>query len=240
MFISSKAALQIALGLSLMAMLVGCKTRPELIAVALPPVDYRERHPIGIKEGEHTIDVFIGNGRGTLNPVQRAEVFALARRWHHEATGGIIIDIPVGTANEVPAAEAGREVKSILIAAGANDREISVRSYRPPTRATLGTIKISFPKMMADAGPCGVWPTDIGPIWNREHFENRPYWNLGCATQRNLAAMVDNPADLAQPRGETPAFAAKRSTALDKYRKGESPSTIYPDANKGTISNVAK
>ncbi len=35
--------------------------------------------------------------------------------------------------------------------------------------------------------------------------------------------MVDNPADLVQPRGETPAYAARRSVALDKYRKGENP-----------------
>jgi pilus assembly protein CpaD len=42
--------------------------------------------------------------------------------------------------------------------------------------------------------------------FNRDYFENQPIWNLGCVSQRNLAAMVDEPADLLQPRGETHAY----------------------------------
>ena len=64
---------------------------------------------------------------------------------------------------------------------------------------------------------------DLGPA-DPNYTENQPYWNFGCASQRNLAAMVDNPADLVQPRGESPAYTARRSVAIDKYRKGENPS----------------
>ena len=52
--------------------------------------------------------------------------------------------------------------------------------------------------------------------------------------------MVDNPADLVQPRGETPSYTGRRTTVLDKYRKGESPATVYPDADKGKISDVGQ
>jgi pilus assembly protein CpaD len=52
--------------------------------------------------------------------------------------------------------------------------------------------------------------------------------------------MVDNPSDLVQPRGEAPAYTAHRSTVLEKYRKGEPTATIYPDADKGKISDVVK
>ncbi len=72
------------------------------------------------------------------------------------------------------------------------------------------------------------------------YTENRPYWNLGCASQRNLAAMVDNPADLVQPRGETPAYSPRRSVAIEHYRKGESPSGTYPDYDKAKISDLGK
>jgi len=48
------------------------------------------------------------------------------------------------------------------------------------------------------------------------------------------------PADLAQPRGEGPAYPARRSTILDKYRKGESTATTYPNAGAGKISDVGK
>ena len=50
--------------------------------------------------------------------------------------------------------------------------------------------------------------------------------------------MVDNPADLAQPRADQPAYEARRTFMLDKYRKGESTATSYPNENKGKISDV--
>jgi len=52
--------------------------------------------------------------------------------------------------------------------------------------------------------------------------------------------MVDNPADLIQPRGETPPYAPRRSVVLDHYRKGESPSGTYVGYNAGKISDVGK
>jgi pilus assembly protein CpaD len=35
-------------------------------------------------------------------------------------------------------------------------------------------------------------------------------------------------------------LAGRRSTVLDKYRKGESTATVYPDASKGKISDVGQ
>ena len=70
--------------------------------------------------------------------------------------------------------------------------------------------------------------------------DNKPYYNLGCANQRNRAAMVANPSDLGQPRPETGAYTARRTFALDKYRQGQSPATAYPDADKAKISNVGQ
>jgi pilus assembly protein CpaD len=104
----------------------------------------------------------------------------------------------------------------------------------------LATIKLSYPKIVAEAGPCGLWPRDLGPTFDRAHFENGQYWNLGCATQRNLAAMVENPSDLVQPRSEAPVYTPRRTTVLEKYRKGESTATTYPDSTKGQISDVGK
>ena len=103
---------------------------------------------------------------------------------------------------------------------------VYVRPYRPSS-ATLASIKINYSKLVAETGPCGRWPHDLGPSNNRGYNENHPYWNLGCASQHNLAAMVDNPADLVQPRGETPGYTGRRTVAIDKYRKGEDPSGKY-------------
>ncbi len=106
--------------------------------------------------------------------------------------------------------------------------------------ASLASIKINYSKLVAEAGPCGRWPHDLGTSFDHNYNENRPYWNLGCASQRNLAAMVDNPADLVQPRGEAPAYSARRSVAIDKYRKGEIPSGTYNGYDTGKISGLGK
>ena len=101
-------------------------------------------------------------------------------------------------------------------------------------------MRLNYPLMVAEAGPCGLWPDDLGPSYDTKHFENKQYYNFGCATQRNLAAMVAEPADLVQPRAEGPVYTAKRTFGIDKWRKGESPATTYPDASKGAISDLGK
>jgi pilus assembly protein CpaD len=55
-----------------------------------------------------------------------------------------------------------------------------------------------------------------------------------------MAAMIDNPSDLVQPRSETPAYTVRRTEAFEKYRKGTSSATNYPDAEKAKISDTGK
>jgi len=227
---------RLAAAAALAASLAGCYTTHDTVEAV--PVDYRERHPITLQEGTRTVDLFIGSSRGDLNPAQRADVLALAQRWKHEASGGIIIDVPAGTANARAAADATHEITSILTSAGVPAQGLLVRSYRPVNPNRLAAVRLTYPLITAKAGPCGLWPHDLGPADVAEYEQNRQYWNFGCATQRNLAAMVDNPADIVQPRGETPAYEARRAVVLDKYRKGEATSTSNPNENKGKISDV--
>jgi pilus assembly protein CpaD len=229
-------ACRLAAAAALAASLAGCYTTHDTVDAV--PVDYRERHPITLQEGTRTIELFIGSSRGDLTPAQRADVLALAQRWKHEATGGIVVDVPAGTANARAAADATHEITAILTAAGVPAHGLLVRSYRPVNPSRLATVRLTYPLISAKAGPCGLWPHDLGPADVAEYEQNKPYWNFGCATQRNLAAMIDNPADLVQPRGETPAYEGRRTVVLEKYRKGESTSTNYPNENKGKISDV--
>ena len=234
----SRAALRLLAVGTLAAMLGGCY-RTQVAQQPPYPTDYRQRHPITLKEGERTVEVFLGRNRGGLTPSQRADVLSFAQAWRREATSGIIVDVPRGGPIDHAAADSMREVHSIFAASGVPRNAVYVRNYRPsPT--SLASIKLNYAELTAHAGPCGRWPADLGPSIDSKEYENRPYWNLGCATQRNLAAMVDNPADLVQPRGETPAYAGRRSVAIDKYRKGESPSGTYDGYDKGKISEVGK
>ncbi len=221
------------------AMVCGCNTDRQVAGVPDAPTDYRMRHPITLTQADRTFKLFIGPNRGSLTPSQRAEVLAFAQSWRHEATGGVIVDLPVGTSNERAANDSLREIHSVLVATGVPPESIAVRGYRV-TAATLAPVRITYPKIVAQAGPCGLWPEDIGPSGNRDYFENQPPWNFGCASQRNLAAMVENPADLVQPRGETPAYAMRRTTVVEKYRTGTGSATTYSNTNAGKITTIAQ
>jgi pilus assembly protein CpaD len=222
------------------ALACGCNTDQQMITgVPTVPTDYRLRHPITLTEMPHTLRVFIGANRASLTPMQRAQVLAFAQNWTNEATGGVVISVPVGAANQRSAAAAAREIGSILAATGVPRRSVAVRSYRVTPR-TFAPVRIAYPRVAAQAGPCGLWPQNIGPGFDRSYFENEQPWNFGCDSQRNLAAMVDNPADLVQPRAETPIYEPRRTAVINKYTQGQSTGTAYVDTNSGKISNVGQ
>jgi len=221
------------------AWLASCKTTETADTIPYP-YDYRQRHPITLQEGLRTVELFVGRRRAGLTPAQRTEVGAFAQRWHSDAAGGMEIRVPSGTSNERAAHETVAEIREILLAAGVPQNGIVVRPSRPADPAQLLPIMLAYPRITATAGPCGRWPNDLGPGAGIEYDTNVPYWNLGCATQRNLASMLDNPADLVQPRGEIPAYTARRTVVLDKFRKGEPTATQNTDPDKGKISDVGK
>jgi len=227
------AGLSVALG--------ACTYTSGEVVTASVPDDYRLRHPIAVQEADRSIVVFVGHARGGLSASQRADVAGLAQTWVREATGAIVADVPVDTPDAWAAATAFREIQAVLAAGGVPSRGIVLHHYHPDDPRTLPTIRLSYPKISAVAGPCGLWPEDLGPsILNDRYSENKQYHNFGCATQRNLAAMIDNPSDLVQPRSETPAYTARRTAAFEKYRKGAATTTDYPEADKAKLSDAGK
>ncbi len=225
----------------LSVMLGACTNTTGEVVTASVPEDYRLRHPIAVQEANHSIVIFVGQGRGGLTASQRADVGGLAQTWLKEGTGAIVADVPVDTPNARAAADAFREIRSLLAASGVPARAITQRQFHPDDPRTFATIKLTYPKITAVAGPCGLWPADLGPsITNPGYGENQSYYNFGCANQRNLAAMIDNPADLEQPRPETPAYTTRRSEAFEKYRKGVPTTTLYPEAEKAKLSDTGK
>ncbi|HLJ00541.1 MAG TPA: CpaD family pilus assembly protein [Bradyrhizobium sp.] len=218
-----------------------CTHTDEVATTASVPDDYRLRHPIAIREANRSVVIFVGQARGGLSAEQRADVMGLAQVWLQEGTGAIVADVPVGTPNARAAGEAFREANALLSAAGVPPRGILMHQYHPDDPRQLATLRLSYPKITADAGPCGLWPEDLGPsIKDKGYLENKPYYNFGCAYQRNMAAMVDNPADLVQPRSETPPYTIRRTEGFEKYRKGTTTTTTYPEADKAKLSDTGK
>jgi pilus assembly protein CpaD len=227
------AGLSVALG--------ACTYTGAEVVTASVPNDYRLRHPIAVEEADRSIVIFVGRARGGLSAPQRADVIGLARTWVREGTDAIVVDVPVDTPNARAAAVSFQEIRSLLTAGGVPPRGVKLHQYHPDDPRTLATIRLSYPRIAAVAGPCGLWPEDLGSsVLNGGYNDNRPYHNFGCANQRNLAAMIDNPADLEQPRPETPAYTARRTAGFEKYRKGDSSTTTYPEAEKAKLSDTGR
>jgi len=227
--------------LGLSVALGACTNANVEVVTASVPDDYRLRHPISIQEADRSVVIFVGHARGGLSPSQRADVAGLAQIWLREGTGAIVADVPVDTPNARAAAAAFREAQAQLAAGGVPPRAIKLHHYHPDDPRTLATVRLSYPRIAAVAGPCGLWPEDLGlSLMNSGYNENKPYYNFGCANQRNLAAMVDNPSDLVQPRSETPAYTIRRTEAFEKYRQGNSTATAYPESDKAKLSDTGK
>ena len=234
-------AFRLAGALAGLAVALGACTHTSEVVTASIPDDYRQRHPIAIQEANQSVVIFVGHARGGLSASQRVDVTGLAQTWLREGTGAISADVPVDTPNARAAAEALREIQALLAAAGVPPRGLTIRRYHPQDPRQMAAIRLNYPRISAVAGPCGLWPDDLGPsIKNKGYYDNKPYYNFGCAFQRNMAAMVDNPSDLVQPRPETPPYAERRNAAFEKYRKGTATTTVYPEADKAKLSDTGK
>jgi pilus assembly protein CpaD len=233
--ISGAAARLAALCLALAA--AGCNT--DQAAYAPPyPSDVRDRYPIKIAEAERAIEIYGGSGHGRLTATQRAEVAAFARAWRRESSGLLYVEVPVGVRSQFAVRRTANEVTSILAAMGVPQSAIERRPYKSTKFAEFGPIRVAYPQVRAVTASCGQWIDNMGPGFHS--IENDPYWNHGCATQRNLAAMIVNPEDLVQPRSEGRPDAGRRQQVVDKWRQGQDPSTTYVQKSDPKVSTVGQ
>ena len=220
--------------------LAGCYTTQRAVAGARSRPTTASAIRSRSRKRPRTVELFIGINRGGLDAGAarrrarlRAELAARSDRRHHHRLAG-------RQRNERAAADALREVRSILAAAGVPPQGVVVRTYRPADphswQRSASTIR-RWPRSRP-LRPVAARPrADLRPRAQREPAE---YCNLGCARQRNLAAMVDNPADLVQPRGETPAYtgAAPRCWTSTARAKARPPPPI--SRPRGKISDLGK
>jgi len=190
------------------------------------------RFPIRVEPQVATLVVPVG-ADGSLQTRDGDRVRAFADVWKQRGYGLL------GVSSEGPVAPevALRDVRNILTAANVTESSMRVSSAPANDAGRGASVSLTFMTDMAVAAICeGNWTQDIG-----EEPRNLPYQNYACATQQNLAAILEDPRDLVQPRQQDPSDAMRRGVVFDKYRKGE-PTATQTDASKegGEVSNVAK
>ncbi len=218
------------------AALAACAPREPQTTGTIAVDGFHTRHPIVVEEGNETLDVPVGAQAAHL-PVRLATtVESFARESRRQGASGVIMMVPSGSTNEGAAHRLTREITAALTRGGVPTHAIEKRAYPAVGPEDAAPIRLAYPRLVARVPHrCGEWPAQAS-----SDFGNDDYWNFGCATQANVAAMVDNPADLVAPPALGAPDATRRAVVLQAYRKGEKtkaqtglPATSASEVNGG-------
>jgi pilus assembly protein CpaD len=203
------AALLAALAIVLLA---GCANR-DSITVGSVPDDYRTNHPIMIAEKEEVIDLPVASGDRGMTHTQKVALDGFFDGYDRSAMPLVTISAPIGSGNEVAAADAASDFRRFIHSRGVPKSRIMMTSYTSPSVEVSAPVRVSYVAMRAQTNKCGRWPDDL-----LKQSDNKHYANFGCSYQNNLAAQVANPSDLLGPRKQTEVDAENRGRVIDVYR----------------------
>ncbi|MDP1630958.1 MAG: CpaD family pilus assembly protein [Caulobacter sp.] len=170
-----------------------------------------------------------------LNGLSGTQARALTEfhaRWVMAEGGLITIASPSGGSGE-NAYRVGVGARAFLLSQGAAPDKVRLIGY-DAAGAPDAPVVVGFQRYVAVTPRCGGWEAVT------RSADNRPYANLGCAVSANMAAQVANPEDLLRARTMDPADTGRRTTVLDKYRKGEVTSTAKDDQASGAVSTAVQ
>ena len=158
-----------------------------------------------VRRSDYAIDLGVSGGALARGEQQRLAAWMTTMRLGYGDR--IAIDDP---AAEAPQARA--DVAAVVAQYGLL---LSVDAPATPAPLTPGSIRVVVSRMRADVPHCPDWSRD-----STNDLTANTSSNYGCAINRNLAAMVANPADLVRGApGTGTVDAAVSYKAIDTYRK---------------------
>ncbi|MGE5504507.1 MAG: CpaD family pilus assembly lipoprotein [Actinomycetota bacterium] len=185
--------------------------------------DYRLAHPIAVEQ-RAAVAVFDRPVEGTdPSAFDRDRLKRIATESLKRGAGPVEI---VAAEDAAPFAEA---LAAVLAENGLARPVVKVAKDAPAATAT-----VRAPVWEAKAPECGTFERGLNPDWT-----NAPNSNWGCATQRNKALMVQNPADLVRARDASGRDGNRASDVLDKYGKGQSTGSQAEAQTQGSLSGIA-
>lgn len=188
-------------------LLAGCSQDQAGFQDVYTPVSTGERFPIDVVE--RPIGLKVPAGAGRLSASDANKIASLAAVANRPASSAVTISY---AADSRYGGKVAAQAASILAREG-------VASARVRTTAFKGkqeTVTLGLVTKVAGTKPCGDWSENLA-----NNFANKPYPNMGCAMQNNMAAMISNPEDLLHPRGMPPVQSAAQSKPMENYLANE-------------------
>jgi pilus assembly protein CpaD len=197
---------------------LGCDS-PRLSDGLHPMVtDPQQRHPIIVAADTASLDMVVLSDRNGLDARSELDVVRFVRKYRQEGKGPLTLWLNSKNSGHRGVSERVNDIQRVAHEAG-----VGARSFRVRERAGGGvgqqTLTLSYDRIAAIGPQCGDWSESVG-----RNPENLPYPNYGCASQRNLAAMVARPTDFIYPAQEVERGGERRSGAYRTFRGGDAKS----------------
>lgn len=162
-------------------------------------------HQPVVSRSDYALDLGVAGGALARGEQQRLAGWMAAMRLGYGDR--VAIDDPAG--------EGARVRSDVAAVVASHGLLLSDDAPVTPAPLTPGSIRVVVSRMSAAVPHCPDWSRD-----GSNEFESNTSSNYGCAVNRNLAAMIANPADLVRgaPGSET-TDAAVSYKAIDIYRK---------------------
>ena len=195
----------------------------------------QQLHPIAVDQKVQSFEMRVTPSMFALTHDQRDEVSAVIMRYKQRGQGRLRLATPSGSPNSASAIQIAAEITEIARGLGVSPRDVDVTGYLASAKNGSAPLIVSYAAYEAIPSACGEFSSGLG--WTPL---NKRSPNFGCATQNNLAAMIEEPGDLVGARTLGPADQVRRATTLEKYRMGEVTSSETDDAASGAVSEVSE
>ncbi|HEV2081761.1 MAG TPA: CpaD family pilus assembly protein [Brevundimonas sp.] len=209
--------------------LTGCAQTGGLFQGETPPLTPLSHYALRVEPGLDRIALAVHETG--LSTAQTDALAALSHRWKRGGAGRLFIQSPSGE-DQVSAAMAWA-VHDALVRFGIPASALTVEAYgapdgRAPVLVGFETVQAVIPNCAAERG------TLNGRV------SNGPSPGLGCSVNANLAAQIDDPRDIARPRGMTPSDSGRAAVVFSAYRTGETTSATQEELVAGRISRAVE
>jgi len=223
MMMKSTAIVLVLAGVCLSACASGGKARMEAVTPTEQFAIEVQSEPVTLQLAPH---------QGGASRRQADALAAFAEKWTDEGGGEVVIQTPVRDGDPAADYRTASDARDILLSRGIPAGKLRMASYTAP-EGSFPAILVTYPRYKAQGPACGrAWDNLTA------NHDNRPYNNFGCSVTANVAAQIDNPADLLSPRDLDPPDAVRRQNELDIYRVGAVTSTTKDQQASGAISSV--
>ena len=194
-----------------------------------------DRHRIEVVQTGERMEVGVDSEAAMIAPTDAMEIDRFASSYLRWGAGPVIMSTPSGGDNAEAASLVAHQVRMSLVEAGVPYSAIAGAAY-DGAGVENAPVVLSFSRYQARAPECA-------PLWRQDlahQSDNQAYESFGCATQANLAAMIENPRDLITPRDMDGRDSGRRDTVMGAYRDGDTTHASRSQDERVTISNAVR